>query len=123
MSLKHINNNHKKLKFSQIKELKEVASSIEGLFNDVNEAFASESFDEIAKVLNDHEPVRALVNQKIQSQGLEPEAMNRVQKTQHFTLVFFETKDLLKTSTNLLNEYYNSYDSRVKPATINDADR
>ena len=89
VSLKHINNNHKKLKFSQIKELKEVASSIEGLFNDVNEAFASESFDEIAKVLNDHEPVRALVNQKFNLRYLEPEAMNRVQKTQHFTLVFF----------------------------------
>ena len=96
VSLKHINNNHKKLKFSQIKELKEVASSIEGLFNDVNEAFASESFDEIAKVLNDHEPVRALVNQKIQSQVSRTRSDESSPKTQHFTLVFFLKQRLIK---------------------------
>lgn len=124
VSLKHVNNNHKKLKFSQIKELKEVSTTIESLFSEVNEAFASESFDEIAKVLNNHEPVRALVNQKIQSQVARTRSDESSPKnTTLYFSILLETKDLLKTSTNLLNEYYNSYDSRVKPATINDADR
>lgn len=124
VSLKHINNNHKKLKFSQIKELKEVATSIENLFVEINKAFASESFDEISKVLNNHEPVKLLVNQKIQSQVARTRSDESSPKnTTLYFSILLETKDLLKTSTNLLNEYYNSYDSRVKPATISDADR
>ena len=124
VSLKHVNNNHKKLKFSQIKELKQVATSIENLFIEINKAFASESFDEISKVLNNHEPVKLLVNQKIQSQVARTRSDESSPKnTTLYFSILLETKDLLKTSTNLLNEYYNSYDSRVKPATIGDADR
>ncbi len=124
ISLKHINNNHKKLKFSQIKELKEVDATIETLFKEINVAFASESFDEIAKVLNNHETVRALVNQKIQLQVARTRSDESSPKnTTLYFSILLETKDLLKTSTNLLNEYYNSYDSKVKPAKINDGDR
>lgn len=124
VSLKHVNNNHKKLKFSQIKELKQVATSIENLFIEINKAFASESFDEISKVLNNHEPVKLLVNQKIQSQVARTRSDESSPKnTTLYFSILLETKDLLKTSTNLLNEYYNSYDSRIKPATINDSDK
>ena len=124
VSLKHVNNNHKKLKFSQIKELKQVATSIENLFIEINKAFASESFDEISKVLNNHEPVKLIVNQKIQSQVARTRSDESSPKnTTLYFSILLETKDLLNTSTNLLNEYYNSYDSRVKPATIGDADR
>ena len=49
VSYKHINNNHKKLKFNQIKELKEVDASVEALFNDTKVAFDSRSFEEIGR--------------------------------------------------------------------------
>ena len=51
VSHKHINNNHKKLKFNQIKELKEVDASVEALFNDTKLAFDSRSFEANRKIL------------------------------------------------------------------------
>mgnify|MGYP007125875247 CR=1 FL=1 len=98
--------------------------NVTNLFIEINKALASESFDEISKVLNNHEPVKLLVNQKIQSQVARTRSDESSPKnTTLYFSILLETKDLLKTSTNLLNEYYNSYDSRVKPATIGDADR
>ena len=41
-SHKHLNNNHKKLKSSQIKELKDLEDRFEILFNDIINAFKSE---------------------------------------------------------------------------------
>ena len=74
--------------------------------------------------MNNQEPGNPLVNQK--GQALVARTRSDESSPKNTTLYFsilLETKDLLKTSTNLLNEYYNSYDSRVKPATIGDADR
>ena len=52
VSHKHVNNNHKKLKFSQIKELKEVDQRFERLFNNTKKAFDSRSFEEIGAILS-----------------------------------------------------------------------
>ena len=51
VSHKHINNNHKKLKFSQIKELKEIDDALEILFNDTKLAFDSRSFEQIGSII------------------------------------------------------------------------
>ena len=48
---KHVNNKHKKLKFSQIKELKEVDDRFETFFNNTKNAFDSRSFEEIGVIL------------------------------------------------------------------------
>ena len=41
--------NHKKLKFNQIKELKQVDDALEFLFNKTQNAFESRSFEKIGK--------------------------------------------------------------------------
>ena len=123
VSHKHINNNHKKLKFSQIKELKEVDDKLEVLFNDTKGAFDSGSFEKIGAILNEKTEVYDLVKEKIQKQveRTRSEESSPKNTTLYFGLLL-ETKDLLNATMNLLDEYYNAHDSSVEPATISDSD-
>ncbi len=119
VSHKHINNNHKKLKFSQIKELKEVDERMEALFNDTQVAFDSRSFERIDEVLYRQPSTIDLVKEKIQRQV--ERTRNEESSPKNTTLYFsilLETKDLLTATRNLLEEYSSSHDSSVKPATI-----
>lgn len=118
-SHKHINNNHKKLKFNQIKELKQVDDKVEVLFNDAQEAFKSGSFEKIGAILNEKTQAYDLVKQKIQVQvaRTRTEESSPKNTTLYFGLLL-ETKDLLNATMNLLEEYNNAHDSSIKPATI-----
>ena len=121
VSHKHINNNHKKLKFSQIKELKEIDDALEVLFNETKEAFDSRSFEKIGAIINRKKEVFDLVTDKIVKQvaRTRTEESSPKNTTLYFGLLL-ETKDLLTATMNLLEEYYNSHDSSVEPATVND---
>ncbi|WMI68659.1 inorganic phosphate transporter [Mangrovimonas sp. YM274] len=118
-SHKHINNNHKKLKFSQIKELKEVDERFERLFQNTKHAFETNSFEEIGQILNRKEEIVSLVTDKIQKQveRTRTEESSPKNTTLYFSMLL-ETKDLLNATMNLLEEYYNAHDSSVKPATL-----
>ena len=119
VSHKHINNNHKKLKFSQIKELKEIDDTFEALFNDTKAAFDSHSFEQIGLIINRKKEVFDLVTDKIVKQvaRTRTEESSPKNTTLYFGLLL-ETKDLLTATMNLLEEYYNAHDSDVEPATI-----
>ena len=103
---KHVNNNHKKLKIGQIKELKEVEAALLVVFNNTQEAFQSKSFDKIADILNDKIAFEIL-SDKIQSQieRTRTEESSPKNTTLYFGLLL-ETKDLLTGTMNLLQEYY-----------------
>lgn len=119
VSHKHINNNHKKLKFSQIKELKDLDEKLEKLFLSTQHAFESRSFEEIGAVLNDKSAIFEIVRNKIQRQV--ERTRNEESSPKNTTLYFgllLETKDLLTATMNLLEEYFHSHDSSVEPATI-----
>lgn len=123
VSHKHIHNNHKKLKFSQIKELKEVDERFDRLFNNTRNAFDSRSFEEIGIILGRKKEIMTLVTDKIQKQV--ERTRNEESSPKNTTLYFsvlLETKDLLNATMNLLEEYNNAHDSSVKPATITSAD-
>jgi len=123
VSHKHINNNHKKLKFSQIKELKEIDDKLEILFEDTRKAFKSESFEQIGAILDERTEVYKLVKSKIKEQvkRTRTEESSPKNTTLYFS-VLLETKDLIKSTMNLLEEYHNSFDSSVEPATIDVVD-
>jgi phosphate/sulfate permease len=123
VSHKHVNNNHKKLKFSQIKELKEVDVRFETFFNNTKNAFDSRSFEEIGIILGRKQEILGMVTDKIQKQveRTRTEESSPKNTTLYFS-VLLETKDLLNATMNLLEEYYRSHDSSVKPATITSAD-
>jgi phosphate/sulfate permease len=119
VSHKHINNNHKKLKFSQIRELKEIDDKLEVLFEDTRTAFKSESFEQIGAILDERTEVYKLVKEKIKKQvkRTRTEESSPKNTTLYFS-VLLETKDLIKSTMSLLEEYHNSFDSSVEPATI-----
>lgn len=123
VSHKHIHNNHKKLKFSQIKELKEVDERFERLFNNTRNAFESRSFEEIGIILGRKKEIISLVTDKIQKQveRTRSEESSPKNTTLYFSILL-ETKDLLNATMNLLEEYHNAHDSSVKPASITSAD-
>ena len=121
---KHINNNHKKLKFSQIKELKDLDENIEALFMSTQSAFESRSFEMIGSVLEEKPKVFDLVREKIQKQveRTRSEESSPKNTTLYFSLLL-ETKDLLTATMNLLEEYYSAHDSSIEPAKANSEER
>jgi len=123
VSHKHVNNNHKKLKFNQIKELKQVDDALEELFINTKKAFDSRSFEQIGDLLNNRKVVYDLVKEKIQAQveRTRTEESSPKNTTLYFSLLL-ETKDLLNATMNLLEEYHNSHDSSVKPAKLSSND-
>ncbi|MEZ4801269.1 MAG: inorganic phosphate transporter [Gelidibacter sp.] len=123
VSHKHVNNNHKKLKFSQIKELKEVDERFERFFNNTRNAFDSRSFEEIGIILGRKQEIVTLVTDKIQKQveRTRTEESSPKNTTLYFSILL-ETKDLLSATMNLLEEYHNAHDSSVKPTTLNVVD-
>lgn len=123
VSLKHVNNNHKKLKFSQIKELKDLDDQLENLFVTTQNAFESRSFEKIGAILKNKDKMFNLVREKIQRQveRTRTEESSPKNTTLYFSLLS-ETKDLLNNTMNLLEEYYNSHDSSVEPATLSKDD-
>jgi phosphate/sulfate permease len=116
---KHVNNKHKKLKFSQIKELKEVDDRFETFFNNTKNAFDSRSFEEIGEILGRKKEIISLVTDKIQKQveRTRTEESSPKNTTLYFSLLL-ETKDLLNATMSLLQEYHDAHDSSVKPATL-----
>ncbi len=118
-SYKHVNNNHKKLKFSQIKELKEIDEVFEGLFKETKTAFTSGSFNQIGAVLERKHDVINMLTEKIQKQveRTRTEESSPKNTTLYFGILL-ETKDLLIATMSLLEEYFNSHDDSVEPAKV-----
>jgi len=121
VSHKHVNNNHKKLKFSQIKELKEIDDKFEILFADTEKAFKSGSFEQIGVIIDEKKEVYDLVKDKIRKQvkRTRTEESSPKNTTLYFSLLL-ETKDLMNATMNLLEEYHDAHDRSVKPATISE---
>ncbi|MCL5245584.1 inorganic phosphate transporter [Cellulophaga sp. 20_2_10] len=119
ISYKHINNNHKKLKYNQIKELKEIDYKLEHIFNETQTAFENHSFDKIGAILSEKDELFALLSQKIQKQveRTRTEESSPKNTTLYFSLLL-ETKDLMTATMTMLELYYNEHDSSVPPATI-----
>lgn len=119
ISHKHINNNHKKLKYNQIKELKQVDFELEDVFSKIKDAFDNRSFEEMGVILRKKQELLNLVSEKIQKQvtRTRTEESSPKNTTLYFSLLL-ETKDLMTGTMNLIESYYNEHDSSVKPAKL-----
>ena len=121
VSHKHVNNNHKKLKFNQIKELSQINDAIEVLFSDAMLAFKSQSFEKIDVIIKQKNEIASILksNIDVQVKRTRTEESSPKNTTLYFSLLL-ETKDLLNATTSLLEEYDTAYDSSVKPATVSE---
>jgi phosphate/sulfate permease len=119
ISYKHVNNNHKKLTYSQIKELKSLDIELDELLSNTKSAFENRDFHGIGKLLVKRQELFANLNLKIARQitRTRQEESSPKNTTLYFNLLT-ETKDLVTATMNLLEIYYEQYDSTVRPAFV-----
>ena len=109
-SYKHVNNNHKKLRFNQIKDLQEIDDSLSAVLTEIAEVFDSGKFERISYVLSRKEEVINQISEKIQSQIERTRTEESSPKnTSLYFNILLETKDLATGVMNLMEEYYTSY--------------
>jgi phosphate/sulfate permease len=119
VSHKHVHNNHKKLKYNQIKELKEIDIKLEEILNKTKIAFDKNSFDDIGDILEGRQVLFDMVSDKIDKQVKRPRGEESSPKnTTLYFSILMETKDLVTATMNLLELYYEAHDDSVKPAVL-----
>lgn len=102
-SYSHINNNHKKLKFNQIKGLKIIDKQLQQLLLSLEESFKNDDFNQIDLILKDKQILLDTVSDLITKQ------IKRIRTTEtspknsklYFALLL-ESNDLVKSIMNLL---------------------
>jgi Na+/phosphate symporter len=116
VSYKHVDNNHKKLKFKQIKELSEISEAITNLFSDSRKAFDSQSFDKIEDITKRKNDIYNILKSDIKSQVKR--TRDAVESSPKNTTLYFnlllETKDFLKATGDLIDEYQNAHNKSSK---------
>lgn len=109
-SLKHVNNNHKALKFSQIKDLQEIDTKFSYLLKDIVSIFDNREFEKLDNIIvrkeKAFEDITVMVDKQIQRTRTEESSPKN---TTLYLSLLLETKDLVSGLMNLMDEYYTSY--------------
>jgi phosphate/sulfate permease len=116
-SQSHINNNHKQLKFNQIRDLKSIELHVLELFKNIEGVFDNKNFENIDLILSEKEGVLDKVSDLIQKQ------ITRIRTTENspknsklYFGLLLETNDLIKATMSLLELFkeFNEYASKKK---------
>jgi phosphate/sulfate permease len=113
-SYSHINNNHKQLKFNQIRDLKSVDVELQKLFDNIETIFKDQNFDKLDEVLKEKNQILNNVSDLIQKQITRIRTVETSPKNSklYFGLLL-ETNDLIKATMNLL-ELFQEFNIHVK---------
>ena len=114
LSHKHVNNNHKKLKFNQIKELSEISQTVKHFFEQTKQIFEIQAFDKSSSVVEQKTAIDASLKRNIDSQVLRTRNEDSSPKntTLYFSLLI-ETKDLMNAIAGLVEEYNTKYNQSL----------
>jgi len=109
-SYKHVNNNHKNLKKSQIKDLKAIDNKLSVLLNLVSDVFTNRNFDTLDSILVEKHTLLKDVNASIEKQvsRIRTEETSAKNSTLYFGILL-ETKDLLEGLMSLFQTYEEFY--------------
>ncbi len=106
VSHKHINNNHKALKRSQAKELKEIDLKLCDLLGKVRTIFDSRSFDQILSLIEEKQDFLHDVSGYTQKQVERTRTTESSPKnTTLYFSILLETEDLIKATMDLMELY------------------
>jgi phosphate/sulfate permease len=113
-SYSHINNNHKQLKFNQIRDLKSIDVELQKLFDNIETIFKEQNFDKLDEVLKEKNQILNNVSELIQKQITRIRTVETSPKNSklYFGLLL-ETNDLIKATMNLL-ELFQEFNVHVK---------
>jgi phosphate/sulfate permease len=110
----HINNNHKQLKFNQIRDLKTIELEILELFKDIEDVFNDKNFDNIDRALSERGKVLDTASDLIQKQITRIRTNeNSPKNSKLYFGLLLETNDLVKATMNLL-ELFKEFNEYVK---------
>ncbi|MHC5352907.1 inorganic phosphate transporter [Myroides sp. LJL115] len=113
-SYNHVDNNHKKLKFNQIRDLKLVDKKLQELFDKIHELFSQEKFTQIDTILQDKEDLTTTVDKLIQKQIVRIRTTETSAKNSKlYFSILFESDDLIKSTIALL-ELFRDFDIESK---------
>lgn len=122
VSHKHVSNNHRQLKYSQIKELKETQLDLEELFAEIRFAFDLTDFEAVSNILTKKHVLFNNIDEKINQQVIR--TRSKEEKSPKNTTLFFslmiETKDLIVATFNLIELYYRKFDPKIAPRKVSD---
>ena len=109
-SYKHVNNQHEKLKFKQFKDLMEIDDRLNLMYSEIIEIFNAKKFERISIVLAQRQEITGLISEKIEAQidRTRLEESSPKNTTLYFNILI-ETKDLVNSTMNLMDEYYSGY--------------
>lgn len=109
-SYKHVNNQHEKLKFKQFKDLKAIDERLNLLYKEIIDIFNTRKFERVSIILAQKEEIIILLNEKINTQieRTRLEESSPKNTTLYFNILL-ETKDLVNSIMNLMDEYFRSY--------------
>ncbi len=106
ISHKHINNNHKGLKKSQAKELKEISKNLKNLFAKIRSIFELRDFDKISPILEEKQELLKTVSSYAQKQVERTRTTESSPKnTTLYFSILLETEDLIKATIDLLEAH------------------
>lgn len=114
-SYKHVHNNHKNLKFNQIRDLKSVDREMEVLLKEIKETFDTQSFGNIDRIIVEE---RKLLNKV---SGLIQKQIDRIRtsetspkNTKLYFGLLLESKDLVSSTIELLQLFKAYYEEARK---------
>ena len=105
-SFKHVNNNHKNLKKSQLKDLKEIDDQLTELLGKVSTVFDLRAFDDLEEILIEKQDLLKDVSDSIEKQvtRIRQEESSPKNTTLYFSILL-ETQDLITALMSLLQTY------------------
>ncbi len=111
-STDHINNNHKSLKFIQIKDLKEIIERIYMIFDEAQDIFKAKDFGALEQIIQEKRELLKLIDSKIEKQVKRTKDADESPKntTLYFGLLL-ETRDLMNTTVLVAEQYYTEHDA------------
>ena len=99
----HVNNNHKKLKFNQIRDLKTIDVQLQTLLSKLEESFKTEDFTKLDEILKEKNTFLGTIESLITKQIVRIRTTETSPKNSklYFALLL-ETNDLIKSTMSLL---------------------
>ncbi len=109
-SYKHVNNNHKPLRYNQITDLKEIDDTLSVLLGRIDHIFTEKKFEEISVIVASKDDILNSISDKIEKQvsRTRTEESSPKNTTLYFNILL-ETKELMHAIMNLMEEYNSSY--------------
>jgi len=110
-SYKHVHNNHKNLKFNQIRDLKSIDRELQIVFDEIIETFDSHSFENIGHIIVQKQALIEKVSELIQKQITRIRTSETSPKnTKLYFGLLLETKDMITSTINLLQLFESYYE-------------